>query len=140
MKVLLAHNFYRSSAPSGEDAVYRNERALLERHCEVVPYERFNDNIDESTLTRKFQLALEGAWSTRTYRELSALIRQHRPDIAHFHNTFPLISPSAYAACRDNDVPVVQTLHNFRLICPGGLLLREGRPCEDCVGTTLLPA
>lgn len=140
MKVLLGHNFYRSSAPSGEDAVYRNERALMEHHCEVVPYERFNDNIDESTLTRKFQLALEGAWSTRTYQELSALIRQHRPDIAHFHNTFPLISPSAYAACRDNDVPVVQTLHNFRLICPGALLLREGRPCEDCVGTTLLPA
>jgi glycosyltransferase involved in cell wall biosynthesis len=60
--------------------------------------------------------------------------------VAHFHNTFPLISPSAYAACQDNGVPVVQTLHNYRLICANALLLREGRPCEACVGTSLLPA
>ena len=140
MRVLLAHNFYRSSAPSGEDGVYCNERALLEHQFEVIPYERFNDDIDESTLKRKFRLALDGAWSRRTYQELSALIKKNRPDVAHFHNTFPQISPSAYAACQDNGVPVVQTLHNFRFICPGGLLLREGRPCEDCVGTNLVPA
>jgi glycosyltransferase involved in cell wall biosynthesis len=140
VKVLLGHNFYRSTAPSGEDAVYRNERALLERHLEVIPYERFNDEIDESTLGKKIGLALDGAWSKRTYQDLSALIKKARPNIAHFHNTFPQISPSAYAACRDNGVPVVQTLHNFRFICPGGLLLRDGRPCEDCVGTNLLPA
>lgn len=140
MKVLLGHNFYRSTAPSGEDAVYRNERALLERHIEVIPYERFNDEIDESTLGKKIGLALDGAWSKRTYQDLSALIKKARPNIAHFHNTFPQISPSAYAACRDNGVPVVQTLHNFRFICPGGLLLRDSRPCEDCVGTNLLPA
>jgi glycosyltransferase involved in cell wall biosynthesis len=60
--------------------------------------------------------------------------------LAHFHNTFPLISPSAYAACQDNAVPVVQTLHNYRFICPGALLMRDGHPCEDCVGTSLLPA
>ena len=140
LKILLSHNFYRSSRPSGEDVVYRNERALLESHADVIPYERFNDSIDESTLGKKLQLALDGAWSRHTYTELSALIKHRRPDIAHFHNTFPLISPSAYAACRDNGVPVVQTLHNFRLICPGGLLMRDGRPCEDCVGTNLLPA
>jgi glycosyltransferase involved in cell wall biosynthesis len=140
VKVLLGHNFYRSTAPSGEDAVYRNERALLERHLEVIPYERFNDEIDESTLGKKIALALDGAWSKSTYQDVSALIKKARPDIAHFHNTFPQISPSAYGACRDNGVPVVQTLHNFRFICPGGLLLRDSRPCEDCVGTTLLPA
>ena len=120
--------------------MYRNERALMERQIEVIPYERFNDDIDESTLGRKFRLALDGAWSSRTYQELSALIKKNRPDIAHFHNTFPQISPSAYAACRDNGVPAVQTLHNFRFICPGGLLLRDGHPCEDCVGTNLLSA
>ena len=140
MKVLLAHNFYRSSAPSGEDSAYCNERQLLERHFTVIPYERFNDDIDESTLVRLIKLALAGAWSRRTYDELSALIKSDRPDVAHFHNTFPLITPSAYAACRDAGVPVVQTLHNFRMVCPQAMLLRNGRPCELCLNGNFLPA
>jgi len=112
----------------------------MERKIEVIPYERFNDDIDESTLRKKFQLALDGSWSRRTYQELSALIKKSRPDIAHFYNTFPQISPSAYAACRDNGVPVVQTVQNYRFVCPNGLLLRGGKPCEDCFGTNFLPA
>ena len=118
-----------------------SECGLLERHGnEVVRFERFSDDIDESTVTAKIQVALSCAWSHDVYKELSELLEKVRPDVAHFHNTFPMISPSAYAACRDKGVPVVQTLHNFRFICPGGLLLRDGRPCEDCVGTNLLPA
>ncbi len=142
MKILLAHNFYRSSAPSGEDMVYRNERALLEQSdvFTVIPYERHNDDIDESTLAKQLRLAINGIWSRRTYREVSDLIRCERPDLAHFHNTFPQISPSAYAACRDNGVPVVQTLHNFRYVCPQAMLLRNGSPCEDCLGGSVLPA
>jgi glycosyltransferase involved in cell wall biosynthesis len=141
MRILLAHDYYRSSAPSGEDAVFRNERALLEKYgVEVIPFERFNDDIDDSSLTKRLRLGLEGAWSNRTYEELSDVIRRTRPHLAHFHNTFPLLSPSAYAACQDNAVPVVQTLHNYRLICAGALLTRDGHPCEDCVGTSLLPA
>ncbi len=141
MKVLLAHNFYRSGAPSGEDSVYHHERALLSDHgIDVVPYEMFNDNIDIATFTQRARLALDTVWSHDSYNAVSHLIEQSRPDIAHFHNTFPQISPSAYAACQDMGVPVVQTLHNFRLICPGGLLMRDGRPCEDCVGTSLIPA
>ena len=65
---------------------------------------------------------------------LRALFRQHRPAVAHFHNTFPLVSPSAYRAARAEGVPVVQTLHNFRLCCPNALFHRAGRPCEDCLG------
>jgi glycosyltransferase involved in cell wall biosynthesis len=141
MRILLAHDYYRSSAPSGEDTVFRNERALLETNgVEVVPFERFNDDIDDSTLRNRVRLAVDGAWSNRTYEQLSDVISKTRPDVAHFHNTFPLISPSAYAACQDNGVAVVQTLHNYRLICPGALLMRDGHPCEDCVGTSLLPA
>jgi glycosyltransferase involved in cell wall biosynthesis len=141
MRVLLAHDYYRSGAPSGEDAVFRNERALLENNgVEVVAYERFNDQIDDSTVGARVRLALEAAWSKRTYEELSAVIRERRPRLAHFHNTFPVISPSAYAACQDNGVAVVQTLHNYRLICPGALLVRDGHPCEACVGTSLRPA
>jgi glycosyltransferase involved in cell wall biosynthesis len=141
LKILLAHNYYRSSAPSGEDTVFRAERALLERAGhEVILFERYNDDIDESSLRRRIALALDGAWSRQSYDAIAALIRRHRPDIAHFHNTFPQISPSAYAACRDNGVPVVQTLHNYRLICANALLLRDGKPCEACVGASLLPA
>lgn len=141
MKILLAHNFYRSSAPSGEDTVYRNERSLLnESGFEVVTFERYNDDIDESTLAKRVRLALAAAWSERTHREITAIIRRERPDVAHFHNTFPQISPSAYAACREQGVPVVQTLHNFRFICPQAMLLRDGQPCERCLGGNLLPA
>lgn len=140
MRVLLAHNFYRSTAPSGEDTVYHSELSLLKDKAEPIIYERHNDSIDESTLTKKISLALDTAWSRKTYEELNALIRKTRPDIAHFHNTFPLISPSAYAACQDNGVPVVQTVQNYRFICPNALLLRNGKPCEDCVGASLIPA
>jgi glycosyltransferase involved in cell wall biosynthesis len=141
MKVLLVHNFYRSSAPSGEDVVFRNERALLERNgIEVVSYERHNDDIDERSVAGRIATAAGTTWSMRSYRELRALIRSERPDVAHFHNTFPLVSPAAYVACRRLGIPVVQTLHNFRLLCASGLLYREGRPCEDCVGTSLWPA
>ena len=140
MRILLAHNYYRSSAPSGEDAVFLNERTLLESRCEIVPYERHNDDIDESTLGRKVRLGLNAAWSRKTYEELCALIHKAQPEVAHFYNTFPLITASAYAACQDNDVPVVQTVQNYRFVCPNGLLLRGGKPCEDCFGTNFLPA
>lgn len=141
MKVLLGHNYYRSSAPSGEDAVFDNERGLLlSKGIEIIPFTKHNDDIDESSLGNRISLALSSAWSKQTYAEISLLIKNTKPDIAHFHNTFPQISPSAYAACQDLDVPVIQTLHNYRFICPGALLQRNGKPCEDCVGSTLLPA
>ncbi len=140
MRILLGHTFYRSEAPSGEDTVYRNERGLLERAGhEVIPFERHNDDIGDAFAPRA-KTAAEAIWSKRTEHEITTLIERERPDVAHFHNTFPLISPSAYAACRRLGVPVVQTLHNYRLICPGALLMRNGAPCEECVGGSLLPA
>lgn len=141
MKVLLGHEYYRSGAPSGEDSVFANERLLLERAgVEVVPFEFHNDDLDDSSLSERAKLALNAVWSRGMAKRLDALLKQERPDIAHFHNTFPAISPSAYAACRASGVPVVQTLHNFRLICPGALLMRDGVPCELCVGRLPLPA
>ena len=141
MRVLLAHNYYRSAWPSGEGAVFRHERALLEAHgIEVVPFERANDDIDDTSLGTGIAMALDATWSRRTARDLEDVLRKAAPDVAHFHNTFPLISPSAYATCRRYGVPVVQTLHNFRLICPSGLLYRDGAPCELCVGSSLVPA
>lgn len=134
MNILLSHCHYRSSAPSGEDAVYRNERALLEQHGHTVTLlERFNDDIDDSTLMSKISIARETAWSQSSYDAVAKLIRKSKPDVAHFHNTFPQLSPSVYSACQDNGVPVVQSLHNYRLVCANGLLLRNGKPCEDCL-------
>ncbi len=130
MKVLLAHNFYQSSSPSGEDAVYNQEAGMLRKGgVEIIRYERHNDEIKTP-----LHAAFGAVWSRKTYHEISALIRKERPDIAHFHNIWYLISPSAYYACKDAGVPVVQTLHNFRMFCASGLLLRNGRVCEECIG------
>jgi glycosyltransferase involved in cell wall biosynthesis len=133
MKVLLVHNFYQSSSPSGEDAVYRNEAALLRSgEVTVVQYERHNDRI--SGILNRAKTVSDSVWSKETYKEVSELIEKEKPDIAHFHNIWYLISPSAYYACKEAGVPVVQTLHNFRMFCANGLLMRDGRVCEECVG------
>jgi glycosyltransferase involved in cell wall biosynthesis len=133
MKVLLSHNFYQSSSPSGEDTVFRNEKELLKKNSvQVITYEKHNDEI--VTAFDKFKAAFTTVWSGRTYWELKTLLKKERPDIAHFHNIWYLISPSAYYACKDLDVPVVQTLHNFRFFCVNGLLMRGGRLCEECIG------
>ena len=135
MKVLFVHNHYRSSAPSGEDAAAKSECRLLEENgVETFLYEKFNDDIEDSAFFKRLRLGLDCAWSRRTYDELTGAIKKFHPDIAHIHSVHPQISPSAYAACQEMGVPVVHTLHNYRYICPGGLLLRDGRPCEDCVG------
>jgi glycosyltransferase involved in cell wall biosynthesis len=139
MKVLLVHCFYRSSAPSGEDAVYHNEKKLLEDNdFDVITYEKFNDNLDNKNVLKKISAGTEFIWSSKVFREITAVIKQHKPDVAHFHNIFPQISTSAYAACKKMGVPVVQTLHNFRYVCPAGLLQRNNKPCEKCIDSSLV--
>jgi glycosyltransferase involved in cell wall biosynthesis len=129
-RVLLVHNAYQQRG--GEDAVVEAEAALLrENGHEVTLYSRHNDEV--AGLSR-LALARDTLWSPRTGRDLQALISQYRPEVVHVHNSFPLVSPSVYWAAARAGVPVVQTLHNFRLLCPQALLLREGRICEDCVG------
>jgi glycosyltransferase involved in cell wall biosynthesis len=129
-RVLLVHNAYQQRG--GEDAVVEAEAALLREHGhEVMLYTRHNDEVQGAS---RLALARDTLWSPRTGRDLQALISQHRPDVVHVHNSFPLVSPSVYWAAARAGLPVVQTLHNFRLLCPQALLLREGRLCEDCVG------
>jgi glycosyltransferase involved in cell wall biosynthesis len=140
MRILLAHNFYRSSAPSGEDEVVRSEqRLLLENGFEVIPFTRNNDDL-ETGIAGAIAASLSNAWSFGTVSQLRRLIAEQRPDIAHFHNTFPQISPAAYVACREAGVPVVQTLHNYRMFCANGLLNLDGEPCERCLGRAPIPA
>ncbi len=82
----------------------------------------------------RFTLAKRLIWNTDVMRELREMVAAHRIEVVHFHNTFPLISPAAYYAAKNAGAGVVHTLHNFRLVCPGALLLREGRVCEECLG------
>lgn len=134
MKILLAHCFYRSTAPSGEDMVYRREKQLLlDAGHEVICYEKHNDDLDNSNLPSQLQNATDCIWSRSAKRELASLLKTQKPDLAHFHNTFPQMSLSVYQACRNAGIPVVQTLHNYRSVCANGLLMREGRPCEACI-------
>jgi len=134
MKVLLAHNFYQTSSPSGEDTVFRNEIELLRKNgVDVVLYERHNDEIMDYGLWGKLLLPFKNIWSRKTYKELKQLLKKEKPDLVHFHNIWYLISPSAYYACKEIGVPVVQTLHNFRISCVNGLLLRDGHVCEECM-------
>ena len=132
MKVLAVHNLYQQ--PGGEDGVFRDETTLLETYGhQVTRYTVHNDRIAEM---RRPRLAKDALWNSSVYRELRDLVREERPQVAHFHNTFPLISAAGYYAMGAENVPVVQTLHNYRLMCPNGLFFRDGRPCEDCLGKT----
>jgi len=139
MRVLFVHNNYRTSAPSGEDAAVRNERRMLEnRGVEVFAFERCNDDIDDSSLIAKTATAVNTIWSQRSRSQLRKFVSDLCPDVVHVHNTFSMLSPSVYGACKAEGVPVVQTLHNFRFFCPAALLLRDGKPCEDCLDRSLL--
>jgi glycosyltransferase involved in cell wall biosynthesis len=139
VRILLAHNTYQFSG--GEERAVAADRALLEsRGHQTVLYSRSSAEALEAPALARLGPAAEVMWSVHSYRALRRLIRRWRPEIAHFHNIFPLISPSAYAACRHEGVPVVQTLHNYRLVCAAGTLLRDGVPCELCVGKVPWPA
>ena len=130
LRILLAHNAYQNKG--GEDTVVEAEIALLRSHGhDVKTYFRSNDDVAGMS---SLALARHTLWSPRTSRDLAAQIHRFRPDVIHVHNTFPLISPSLYWAAARAGVPVVQTLHNFRLMCLNALFLREGKVCEDCMG------
>ena len=133
MKILLAHNRYQ--VRGGEDIVFKAEKDLLVRKGHpVVVYERSNDEFKDISPLKKVSLSFSTIGSYQSYKELKEIIKRERPEIIHFHNTFPLISPLAYLAAKESGIPVFQTLHNFRLLCANAYLLREGLICEDCIG------
>jgi glycosyltransferase involved in cell wall biosynthesis len=132
MNILLVHNSYQVAG--GEDAVVAAEAVLLvERGHRVIAYSRSNEELNGDGLIGQAVAGLRTTWSSRSYREITQLLKKGRPDVVHFHNTFPLISPAAYYACKQMYVPVVQTLHNYRLLCPEANFLRDGRVCEACL-------
>jgi glycosyltransferase involved in cell wall biosynthesis len=126
--ILVAHNRYQQ--PGGEDLVFASEAALLEQKGHrVIRHEDDNSRIEAWGAGA----AVNAVWSFPSHHSIKNLVRESRAEVVHFHNTFPLISPAAYYAAQSEGAAVVQTLHNFRLLCPGATLFRDGAVCEECV-------
>ena len=137
MKILLIHNYYGSSAPSGENKVFEAEKTLLENYGhEVVAYTRHSDEIRTGGVCRRILGMVKGALCTVgnpfAAHEVAKNCRVFKPDIVHFHNTFPLISPLAIRAAHRSGAKVVVTLHNYRTVCAAGVPMRDGKVCTEC--------
>jgi glycosyltransferase involved in cell wall biosynthesis len=137
MRILMAHNHY--VFPGGEDTVFAAEVELLRQQGhEVTTWVHHNRDL---AAVPRVVAAAETIWSRSSQRQLAQILHDFRPDVAHFHNTFLAISPAAYYTCQGVGVPVVQTLHNFRLLCPAATFFRDGKICEDCMdGRGLWPS
>jgi glycosyltransferase involved in cell wall biosynthesis len=137
MKIMMVHNTYREAG--GEDVVFASEKRLLERagHT-VIPYIRSNLELRDAHFLDRIAIAPRMVWSSRSRDEFASILDAESPDLVHVHNTFMVISPSIYSACSERAIPVVQTLHNFRLLCPAANFLRDGSICAECVEHSLL--
>lgn len=119
--------------------VFEQEKFLLQEYGhEVISYERSNDELEQRKALPRILGVVQAVWSRETYSEFSELLKRTSPDVVHVHNTFLRISPSIFQACHDARIPAVHTVHNYRLLCPGTNLFRDGAPCEKCVGGNLL--
>lgn len=136
MKIVQVHNTYQR--PGGEDVVFEQECRMLEgAGHEVIAYRRSNWDAEAYRGVRLLGLAKRTVWASDTRRNFLRLLQREKPDVVHVHNTFVMISPSLYSACYEARVPVVQTLHNYRLLCPAGTFFRDGKVCEECLGGSL---
>ncbi|MEA5506342.1 glycosyltransferase [Halotia wernerae UHCC 0503] len=130
MRILSIHNNYQIRG--GEDESRESEECLLrEMGHEVDVYQEHNDRV---AAIGAISMALRTVWSKESYNIVKQKLRPVNCDLVHIQNFFPLISPSVYYAAKSEGVPVVQTLRNYRLLCPNGLFFRDGQVCEDCMG------
>ena len=130
--ILIVHNYYQ--IPGGEDTVVANEKKMLEDHGhKVILYTRNNSELKEMSKFQKLKLPFTTIFNPRTYKDIKRIIRKENIDVVHVHNTLNLVSPAVYYAALSCKLPVVQTVHNFRLLCPGATFYRDGHICEDCV-------
>ena len=133
MRILQVHNRYRQLG--GEDGVVAAEAALLRANGHEVT-EHFASNPDGAAAAANLAVA---PWNPVSARTMRTAIREHAPDVAHVHNTWFTLSPSVLGALHRSKIPVVMTLHNYRLVCVNALVFRDGKPCTDCVGRSPLP-
>lgn len=130
-RILMVHNFYQIGG--GEHTVFENEVKLLREHGHtVILYTRSNEELKTSRF-KMLLMPFTTIWSWKTFFEVRRLIQKENIQVVHCQNTFPLVSPSVYYAARSRKVPVVQTIHNFRFLCPCGTFYRDGKICEECV-------
>jgi glycosyltransferase involved in cell wall biosynthesis len=135
MRVAMLHNRYRTGQPSGENTVVAQTVDLLRNSGhEIDLYARNSDDIAAMSRKDRALLPFRSVWSFSAERDLTLLLQEQRPEVVHVHNTFPLFSASVLRAAHRLDLPVVATLHNFRLLCANAVLQRDGGPCESCVG------
>ncbi|MBO3699734.1 glycosyltransferase family 4 protein [Roseivirga sp. E12] len=136
MRILQVHNIYIGK--TGEEAVVNEEKKILEENGhQVIQYIKNNSDINDSSKLAKAKLLLSLTSSKTVALEFEELLNTECPDICHVHNTFPLITPVIYQVCKRLNVPVVQTLHNYKMICTNSLLFRDGKVCEQCLNKNL---
>ncbi len=133
MKILLAHNYYGSTAPSGENQVFEAERELLRRHGHVVrEFVRHSDEIRGQGVWGAVKGAFAVPWNPWSVIAIRRAVDAFQPDVVHVHNTFPLISPALFPAIGHRAARVL-TLHNYRLFCPAAIPMRAGHVCTECL-------
>ncbi|MGC4818327.1 glycosyltransferase [Micromonospora sp. DT63] len=138
MRIVVAHNRYREAQPSGENTMVDSEIAqLTAAGVEVLPFIRSSDEIPSMSKAAKALLPISPIWAPRAQQDLSRLLTEHRPDVLHLHNPYPLISPWVVRTAHRHGVPVVQTVHNYRQVCSSGIYFRDGVICQDCKGRAL---
>ncbi|WP_339606268.1 glycosyltransferase family 4 protein [uncultured Roseivirga sp.] len=136
MKVLQVHNIYQGK--TGEETVVEEEKKILERHGHtVIQYIKDNSDLDRYSSLDKLRLLGSLHSSKSIGKELGEFIEREKPDVCHVHNTFPLITPIVYEICKSKNLPVVQTLHNYKMVCTNSLLFRNGEVCEACLNKSL---
>lgn len=134
MKILQVHNFYRTRG--GECGVVEAEKHLLESHGHtVIQFWADSHTLDGMPLAKKAAAYIQIPYNFQIARRIKRFVSEHELDIAHVHNVFPMLSPAVYVALKRHSIPVVQTMHNYRLLCPNGLLYVHGKVCEACQQT-----
>ncbi|MEU8090539.1 glycosyltransferase family 4 protein [Micromonospora chalcea] len=138
MRIVVAHNRYREAQPSGENTIVDAEIAqLTAAGVEVLPFLRSSDEIPSMSKPAKALLPISPIWAPKAQHDLDRLLTEHRPDVLHLHNPYPLLSPWVVRTAHKRGVPVVQTVHNYRQVCSSGLYFRDGVICQDCRGRAL---
>jgi glycosyltransferase involved in cell wall biosynthesis len=142
LRILLVHNFYGSASPSGENRVVEEERdMLMAAGYEVVQYFTYSDSVRGQGLWPEIRTALLLPSNPWARSDIQTLILKTRPDVMHVHNVFPLLSPAIFSASEGTSTAVVNTLHNYRTVCPNAMPLRRGVACTECIDSrSVVPA
>jgi glycosyltransferase involved in cell wall biosynthesis len=137
LKILAIHNYY--SQEGGENSVFRSQVNMLRKRGNLVgEYVRDSREIEDYKFSEKAAFFKTTFYASRTEEEIGEIVNREAPDVAHVHNVFPLVSPSVYIALEKAKIPIIQTLHNFRFLCPNGLFYTGGKVCELCkMGNTV---